>query len=67
MKRIALRGAVQKQNVPKSEKVCNKLRLKMSSTFELTPLKDALKVQFSMLNRAENASMAPHYHPQMRR
>ena len=38
---------------------------KNSSEF-LTPLKNALKVQFSVLNRAENASMAPHYHPQMR-
>ena len=37
---------------------------KKSSKF-YNPLKNALKVQFSVLNRAENASMAPHYHPRM--
>ena len=39
--------------------------LKNSSEFFNSP-KNALKVLFSMLNRAENASMAPHYHPRMR-
>ena len=37
---------------------------KNSSEF-LTPLKNALKVQFSVLNQAKNTSMAPHYHPRM--
>ena len=37
---------------------------KKSSEF-YNPLKKALKVQFSVLNRAENASMAPHCHPRM--
>ena len=31
-----------------------------------TPPKNALKVKFSVLNQAENVSMASHYHPQMR-
>ena len=39
--------------------------LKINLNF-LTPPKNALKVQFSMLNRAENGSMAPYYHPRMR-
>ena len=29
------------------------------------PPKNALKVKFSVLNRAKNASMAPHYYPRM--
>ena len=35
---------------------------KNSSEFFNPPI-NALKVQFSVLKRAENASMAPHYHP----
>ena len=32
----------------------------------INPPKNALKVKFSVLNRDENASMAPHYYPRMR-
>ena len=37
---------------------------KNSSEF-FNPPKNALKVKFSVLNQAENVSMAPHYHPRM--
>ena len=39
--------------------------LKNSSEM-INPPKNALKAKFSVLNRDENASMAPHYYPRMR-
>ena len=37
-----------------------------NSSEYFNPPKNVLKVSFSVLNRAENVSMAPHYHPRMR-
>ena len=62
---LPFKGTLSPHEIFSYMKHMDPLSTKKSSEFH-NPLKNTLKVQFSVLNRAKNAPMAPHYHPQMR-